>query len=297
MHCPLHGKQPPTLTGTHNYVIDSFTSGTFPYAINQCTSTSIISTSKWYMYMCVQTSSGWMVMKKSYSNQNCTGTGTLVTTWTPKNYTNSVQGVDNKIFECSGVNSFAKLHISLSSDCSSSTTVYVGLAGCTASSAGTTQFEFFCNSSVAFVEFFRTANVSSLNQTTPSTTKLNMSSTLLNTIISNISLTSNMSTTYYETTTGLKNSSKIEGACLMKDYCEAWIVPNGKCTLANTTAFRNLGTKVYGELMSCQLNPSGSGSGGSTSTTSTTKTEEKGSTQLQLTISVIFTLFMAITWL
>jgi len=302
--------------------------------------------------MCNRIATGWTVTKTEYTNQNCTGRGTLMSTWTSKNATNGLLG-SNPIYECDGVNSYAKIHISLVSDCSSSVTVYAGLAGCAVTGGGATQFEFFCNNTVAFVEFFRTANASLVNQTQstnqpqmttiqpqmttnqpqmttnqpqmttnqpqmttqPAATGIGLLTTLLNTLFPNSSLqnaSESMSTTYIETSSSYveTSSSYVETSstyiestlavhnvsqlmCSSNNYCEVWILPSGKCSLANTTAFRNYPAKIYGQLMSCQAGPLG----GASTTTTTFMPTKSGSTRLQLAVTVIFTLFLAISWL
>jgi hypothetical protein len=311
----MYGINPPMNNGTHNYVMDSFSGSTFPFAIGQCTSTSVVSSSVRYKYTCNKIGTGWTVTKRQYANKICNGTGTLVTTWTSKNATSGTYG-SSQMYECDGVNSYVELQISLSDDCSGGATVYAALGACTSTSTGTTQFEFFCNNTVALSNFYLTTNVSSLNQTTH---KPSVVSTLLNTILANYSY---YNTTYYETTLAARNASNL--LCFSKDYCEVWTMPSGECSLANTTAFRNAPASVYGKFLSCQTNPVSTSSGSttttsiststssvtslftstssststSTSSTSTTKKPNKsGSTRLQLAVSMIFTLLLAVSWL
>jgi hypothetical protein len=284
-HCPLNGITPPMQGGMHNFIIDKLSGVKFPFAINQCTSIDAYQTNLWHKYTCNKIGTGWAVTKTKYTNQNCTGNGTLVTTWTSHNATY------DQAYECDGMNTYAKLHISLNSDCSSSVTVYAALASCTNTSTGETQFEFYCNSSVAFVEFFR--DVSSINETLST----QPASTFLNTVRVNASGILDTSTSYYPT-------KESYGSCSSGDYCEVWIIPKGKCTLANTTAFQG-STKLYGQLMGCRANGTTISTGGSTTTTTggahststTTSRPKSGSIRLQLAFTVVFTLFLAISWL
>jgi len=323
--CPVYGQTAPRHTEMHNYIIDSFSGGRFPFAIGRCTSIEAISTNLWHKYMCIREDNGtnWVVEKRRFTDDSCSGTGTLVSTIV-RNLTNSVPN-----FECDGVNSYAKLLISLTSTCSSSVTVYAGLNACAATATGSTQFEIFCNSSVAFIEFFQLELNESMESTTgmpmsttgaplsttgqPMSTNLGLSSTNINstmpvsTLSIDVNATSLFSTTKLFASTNNILSTLISSfmpsntmemsstqtqsrhMCDDEDYCEAWILPVGKCTLANTTAFRNLQYKLYGQLMSCQTNTTG--------TTQNPKPTKSGSVRSQFAVTAIFTLLLAVFWL
>jgi hypothetical protein len=327
--CPVYGQVPPRSTGIiHNYIIDSFSGGRFPFAIDKCTSVEVISTNIWHKYMCIKEENGtdWAVEKRMFTDASCSGTGTLVTTIV-RNLTNSISN-----FECDGVNSYAKLQISLSSTCSSSVTVYAGLNGCAATSTGSTQFEVFCNSTVAFVEFFQVGLNESMASTTTgmpmsttgapmSTTNMGLSSTDLNNTMPSMNLNDTMpsttlgitmnATSLFSTTKLFVNTNNILSTlistfmpsntmmsstqtqsrhmCNDQDYCEVWILPAGKCTLANTTAFRSTQYKIYGQLLSCQTNLTGA--------STTHKPSKSGSVRSQFAVAAIFTLLLAVSWL
>jgi hypothetical protein len=324
----VDGQTPPKQSGTHNFILDEFSGGTFPFAINQCTAISIPA-SKWYKYTCMQEDNQWTVVKTSYSDDSCSGTGKVLHTY----YYNQTNATNS--FECDGINSFAKIGISVSSDCSSSVTFYAGLTGCaTATTGGTSQFEFFCNSSVAFVEFFRTSLNQSTNQTMSttgapmsttgapmsttgapmsttsgpmSTTALGLTSTsnanLTNTKLNNTqSTTAVASSTAIPVTTGILvtailSSTMVSGVqqtCLSNDYCEVWILPSGKCSYANVSNFRSSQIKIYGKLLECNENSTGA-TGGATTTSTVQPT--KSALRLQVAITVVFTLLLATSWI
>jgi hypothetical protein len=147
--CPDAGKvMAKANSGTNNYVVDLFTGELyFAYAIDQCTSISLLG-GKSFKYQCVQgTNNSWTVTKTAYSSSSCSGTGTVEQTFSAGNDQGAIG-----YFVCDGDNTYAKVELSTASDCSFSQIVYAGLGSCTLNKPLLS--EFYCESTYGLVQFF-----------------------------------------------------------------------------------------------------------------------------------------------
>jgi hypothetical protein len=140
-------------SGTNNYVIDLFTDIlVFTYAIDKCTSTSIIPTSTWYKYTCAfnDTTDTWWATKTEYSDAACTEDATPLMTWS---YDENGLGEVNH-FECDGDNTYVHVEVTMDEECELGTqTVYGGLGGCALGS--TLQYtKYYCEEDKSYVQFY-----------------------------------------------------------------------------------------------------------------------------------------------
>lgn len=160
--CPYLGTAADMQDGTNNFVVDWFTGQLlFTYAMDQCTSLSLLPTGKAYKYMCDRNGTDkWMVTKTEYSETDCTGTATVKDIFFEGETMEGYPGY----FMCDGTNSYVKVEVSFSPTCSSSQVVFGGLSGCSMNRPLLTRF--YCDPEKAYVQLF--LNSSYLpNDTTP----------------------------------------------------------------------------------------------------------------------------------
>jgi hypothetical protein len=145
--CPLFGHTAEMNSGTNNYVVDFFANALlFAYAIDQCTATDFVPGIA-YKYECNYNDSMWSVIKRSYANTKCTGSPASVDI-IPDGGSAGLPGY----FECSGDNTYAKLKLALTSDCSGAQVVYSGLGGCLLNQPLYNQL--YCDDTNALVQFY-----------------------------------------------------------------------------------------------------------------------------------------------
>jgi hypothetical protein len=131
--CPTAGKKPLINMGVNNYVIDwlEIISGyfiPFPFAIGQCTSHSLVSSTKYYTHFCAN----GMIATQAFRDFNCTNPkGLPVLSQTVSKYDAGEVG----FFECGGEDTYAELWAASNlttadSACATLQHLYVGLKGC-----------------------------------------------------------------------------------------------------------------------------------------------------------------------
>jgi hypothetical protein len=158
--CPLYGNAAEVNEGMNNYVVDFFANALlFAYAIDQCTATDFVPGVA-YKYECNYNDSMWSVIKRSYSNNKCTGSPSSVDIIPEDSSSAGLPGY----FECGGENTYAKLKLSLSNDCSGAQIVYSGLNGCLLNQPLFNQL--YCNSENALVQFYLNTTYLSPEMTT-----------------------------------------------------------------------------------------------------------------------------------
>jgi hypothetical protein len=174
--CPMQGNTPYRDSGLHNFVIDSLDGNNFPFAIGQCTATSLNPTD-WYIYSCNNDNAlgQWIVTKTEYSDDQCSGNGTFVLDWDTQ--FDAVQ----QYYECGGSDTYLQIELSIGA-CQSPVTIYAALSSCVHDSSDqSSNFEFFCNDTTALVHYFGSFGNETLMSTTEmaqqSTTALPLSST------------------------------------------------------------------------------------------------------------------------
>jgi len=190
--CRLSGETPLKHRGTHNYVIDLLSNILrFPFAINQCTSTDLYVSNRWYKYMCTQQNSSedYMVTKTEYSTSDCSDNGTLLTDWMVES---------PEYFECDGTNTYVELLLSSSNDCDEGMTVFAGLGACVVDDSGLGQYDIYCNSSMAVLQLYQT----DLTETTYIATDIFSTSEAPST-------TQTISTTPFTSSTGVSTTSTL----------------------------------------------------------------------------------------
>jgi hypothetical protein len=133
---------PMTQSGSNNFVIDSFSESLmFTYAINQCTGVNIVDNGVFYKYTCSQDENDmWWVTKTSYSTSDCTGSGTVVSSWSEEDTVAGEEGY----FKCDGKNNYAAIEIGLDSQCGGTVTLTGGLGAC-ASNPDVLDTKFYCD--------------------------------------------------------------------------------------------------------------------------------------------------------
>jgi len=158
--CPELGKTPNMQTGMHNYVVDYFSDAIpFPFAINRCTSNSLLS-SKFYKYTCDKNNDmKWAVTKLEYTESDCTGTPNSLGDWVE----GDAEAGDIGDFSCDGDNTYVKVDIDIQADCPGAKTVFAGLGACV--NYGTRQIRTYCNDTLAEMQFY-----GNINMTCPSAT-------------------------------------------------------------------------------------------------------------------------------
>lgn len=145
----------------NNYVIDSFTTSNllFTYAINQCTAVSLLDSSVFYKYTCMQdTNDVWWVTKSAYTSSDCSGTASASLTWNDSVATAGNAGY----FKCDGKDSYAAIQISIDEQCAGAITIAGGLGGC-ASNPAVYDTKFYCDATSAAVQLY--VNPSTINST------------------------------------------------------------------------------------------------------------------------------------
>jgi hypothetical protein len=141
---------PEVQSGINNYVIDELGTVLFPYALNQCTGSSVITTGRWYWYECSMDNNGMStVTKTEYFSDDCSGSGSVVAVY---NETDMIEG-EVGYFECSGTDSYARIRLSLDSDCENAVVIYAALGACS-NMAGNSQLNFFCSANEAIAQIF-----------------------------------------------------------------------------------------------------------------------------------------------
>jgi hypothetical protein len=89
------------------------------------------------------------VSKTEYFTEDCSGLGSVVAVYNETDMTEGELGY----FECGGSDTYARIRLSLDSDCESAVVIYAALGAC-ANMAANSQLNFFCSADEAIVQIF-----------------------------------------------------------------------------------------------------------------------------------------------
>jgi hypothetical protein len=227
MNCTVQdGEVPEIQSGINNFVIDMLDNFPFPFALKQCTSTSLLPTSKWHRYECnidVNNPGMSTVVKTEYNDAACSNLGLIVEQFFGSNTTEGEIGY----FDCSGSDTYIEIELSLDPQCQDPVTVYGALGSCANfmnSSSSLSQWNLYCNEDEAVMQIFNLNpfNATMLNETLISTTSL-MSST----------------------------SNPRNMLCADESFCDKWML-SPQCDMLTSFPLVNNAT-LYGRLLACVI--------------------------------------------
>jgi hypothetical protein len=258
VECPMQGHKAHIHHGLHNFVIDSFAGVSFPFAINKCTAVNFRSNNKWYKYMCRYERKGWKIIKTEYSDKKCSRNAKELSDWpTHFNFSNENLG---KYYECHGRNSYMALQLNTIRRCREGVTIYAGLNACIDVDE-INYYQFYCNNSMGLMQFFNK------EATMQSTTDIPLSTALGSTLVT--------------IENDDENEGEVEKICEDDHLCAVWTL-NKKCLRSDAFRFSNDSIRIYAKMQEC---------------TTEDKDDESSAIRIQLTMSGIITLLLAIYWL
>jgi len=246
----------------------------FPYALNQCTGMNVITTGRWYWFECSMDSNGISTVSKTeHFAEDCSDLGSVVAVYNESNMTEGEVGY----FECEGTDAYARIRLSLDSDCENSVVIYAALGACT-NMGENSQMNFYCSAEEAIAQIFSVDEMDMTTTFLPSSTALfNTTSlpsdfnttmsefnatipTLLNATLVEFNTTlgefngtlPTMSTMFNATMPSMINisTSQIEiMMCEDDSFCDKWIISR-QCSLLTTVAL-GIDQGVYGVFEEC----------------------------------------------
>jgi len=238
--CSEVGEIPPYNNGMNNYVVGqleifSQVFLTFPFAIGQCTSHSIVTSDvgPYFTHTCTSSSE---LTTEQFTDSKCS-TNAVSTTKTESNSNVGEVGY----FQCSGDDTYAELSLATgigqnSGDtaCSNLQTIYAGLNGCMDNIQGLGEMlSVYCNSTIAIIEWFSESLTANGRN---------------NWVIENMwpeSSENPMTTT--EVNPGIPSTTSSD-QCDSKFFCNSWpLRNNGECNNV-VISQQNL---LWGSMLSC----------------------------------------------
>jgi len=248
----------------------------FAYAIDQCTATNFLDTGSWFIYQCDMdsTSSGISVTKTQYFDAECATDGIIVETFDEANMTEGNRGS----FDCSGYNTYAKIRVSLDSDCGNTVTIYSALGACSYFGEST-QINVYCSDNETIAQIFNLAGQMPTSTFLPSSTILPTSfnatlPTLFNATLPQFNATlpqlnatlstflnSTLPTLFNATLPGfnatlpsmlnMTTTQLMDMLCADEAFCDKWIFSMNQCKQLATIPFTTTPTVIYGIMDEC----------------------------------------------